>query len=122
VLSVTSNGDGAWKLETDGSSGGTLALRVTAEPGFAATIDGRPLRLTGLDDVMFEAQIPPGRHTITLKYLPARLELGIAAALAALVAMLVAGGVAALRRRRRPASASNGSSFVATSPVEPRTR
>ena len=123
VLSATSNGDGAWKLETDGPSSGTLALRVTAEPGFAATIDGRPLRLTGLDDVMFQAQIPPGRHTITLKYLPGRLELGVGAALVALVAMLAAGGVTTVRRRRRQSLASNGAaSFFATSPAEPGTR
>jgi Bacterial membrane protein YfhO len=100
VLSSTSNGDGAWKLETDGSSSGTLALRVTAEPGFTATIDGRPLILSSLDDVMFEAHIPAGRHTITLKYLPARLELGVVAALAAVLAMLAAGGVVLARRRR----------------------
>jgi hypothetical protein len=102
VLQATSNDDGAWKLETTGSSSGTLALRITAEPGFAASIDGRPLALKSLDDVMFEARIPAGRHVITLKYLPARLELGIAAALVALLAMLAAGGVMMLRRRRAP--------------------
>jgi hypothetical protein len=100
VLSATSNGDGAWKLETDGSAPGTLALRVTAEPGFEATIDGRPLTLTSLDHVMFEAQIPAGSHTITLKYLPARFELGIAGALVALIAMLAGGGIITVRRRR----------------------
>jgi hypothetical protein len=100
VLSVTSNGDGAWRLETAGSSSGTLALRITAEPGFEATIDGHPLTLASLDDVMLEARIPPGRHTVTLKYLPGRFELGIVAALAALVAMLAECGAILLRRRR----------------------
>jgi uncharacterized membrane protein YfhO len=100
VLSATGNGDGAWKVQTTGSSPGTLALRITAEPGFEATIDGHPLSLTSLDDVMFEARIPPGRHTITLTYLPARFELGIVAAIAALLAMLAASGVITLRRRR----------------------
>jgi Bacterial membrane protein YfhO len=100
VRSVTSNGDGAWRLETAGSSPGTLALRITAEPGFEATIDGRPLALASLDDVMLEARIPPGQHTITLKYLPGRFELGIVAALVALVAMLAVCGLILVRRRR----------------------
>lgn len=100
VLSVTSNGDGAWKIETAGPSSGTLALRVTKEPGFEATIDGRPLSLSSLDDVMFEARIPSGQHTITLTYLPARFELGLVAAIAALIAMLAVGGVIVVRRRR----------------------
>src|SRR5665213_1408697 len=90
VLAATSNDDGAWKLETAGSSSGTLALRITAEPGFVASIDGRPLALKSLDDVMFEARVPAGHHVITLKYLPARFELGIAVALVALLAMLAA--------------------------------
>jgi uncharacterized membrane protein YfhO len=100
VVSATSNGDGAWKVQTAGSSPGTLALRITAEPGFEATIDGHPLPLASLDDVMFEARVPPGRHTIALTYLPARFELGIIAAIAALLVMLAAFGVIMLRRRR----------------------
>jgi hypothetical protein len=100
VLLATSNGDGAWKVQTTGSSPGTLALRITAEPGFEAAIDGHPLPLTSLDHVMFEVRVPPGRHTITLTYLPARFELGIVAAIAALLAMLAASGVMTLRRRR----------------------
>jgi uncharacterized membrane protein YfhO len=120
VRSVSTNGDGAWKLETTGAATGTLAFRVTAEPGFTATIDGRPLALASLDDVMFAARIPPGRHTITLVYLPVRLELGIAAAAAAALAM-VAAGVAATLRRHRHRSPGEGTLVEVSSSASPRT-
>ena len=97
----TSNGDGAWKVKTTGSSPGTLALRVTAEPGFKATIDGHPLSLSSLDDVMFRgsdsagathdhAHLPSGairtRHRRRDRW--------------HFIAMLAASGVITLRRRR----------------------
>jgi uncharacterized membrane protein YfhO len=85
---------------TDSKSPGTLALRVTAEPGFSAIIDGRPLALSSYDDVMFQVAVPVGKHIITLTYLPARLELGVIAALIALIGMVLA-GILGLRSRRR---------------------
>jgi hypothetical protein len=106
VVSSTSNGDGAWEVVVSAKTAGTLALRVTAEPGFSATIDGRALPLKSLDDVMFKAEIPAGDHVITLRYHPRRLEVGVAGALVTLAAMAVWGIVALARRRQVVAAAS----------------
>jgi hypothetical protein len=103
VSSVTTNGDGAWSITTSGDTAGELALRVTAEPGFKATIDGKPLALRPYDAVMMQARIPAGHHQIDLKYEPTRLLVGLAVALATLISLVAFAALFRFGlRRRRP--------------------
>jgi hypothetical protein len=88
----------SWKVVTDSITAQVLRLRLTDVPGWHATIDGRPLRLYPFADVMLQARIPPGRHSIELHYWPdtftVGLYLGLLSALALACSLI-------LGRRRR---------------------
>jgi uncharacterized membrane protein YfhO len=78
-----------------------LELRISNVPGWQAQIDGRPLALEPFDSVMLEAQVPSGRHVVTLRYWPRAFSAGLAVAGATILSLagaLVLEGV----RRRRP--------------------
>ena len=76
-----------------------LRLRITAVPGWHATIDGQPLRLQRFAGVMLQGRIPPGRHTVVLRYWPASFTAGIGLAVAAVVGLIVALVIGRTRRR-----------------------
>ena len=54
-----------------------LRLRLTDEPGWHATIDGRPLALEPYAGVMLQARIPAGSHVIALSYWPTLFTVGL---------------------------------------------
>lgn len=87
------------RITTSSKSDQVLRLRLTDEPGWHATIDGRPLALQPFADVMFQARIPAGHHVIDLHYWPTLFTVGlvVAAACAFLLLSLV---VVSVRRRR----------------------
>jgi uncharacterized membrane protein YfhO len=66
-------------------------------PGWHATIDGKPLSLQPFSGIMFQANIPPGRHTIELHYWPESFTIGIVLAACAAAGLLL---VPVVRRRR----------------------
>jgi Bacterial membrane protein YfhO len=86
---------------TDSSSPGVLRLRVSAVPGWKATIDGRPLALSPYLTTMLQAHVPAGRHVIELHYWPTRFTAGLVVA-GLTVVVLVVVGFAARRRRGSP--------------------
>jgi hypothetical protein len=115
VVASSTNGDGTWQITTRGTTPGELALRVTALPGFRATIDNKPLALHSYDTVMLEARVPAGEHRIVLRYLPHRLELGLIAAVLgfAVIIGLAAYGLFTRRRTtRRHVATTAGSDQV----------
>ena len=102
---VTHPDPASWKLVTRATTPQVLRLRLTDLPGWQATIDGRPLRLSTFDNVMLQARIPPGRHTIVVQYWPDTFTAGIVAAglaVLALLVMIVLGG----RWKRRGSEAA----------------
>ena len=100
VVPVTYPSPSSWKITTDASTAQVLRLRLNNTPGWQATIDGQPLRLSTFADVMLQARIPPGRHTIELHYWPDSFTVGIVLALIAAVLLVVAVVVGELRSRR----------------------
>ena len=110
VLAVTHpGGPASWTVHTDLASLGLLRLRLTDVPGWTATIDGRPLVLQAFAGVMLQARIPPGHHTIALRYWPRAFSDGILLAVLGVVGLVAAlAGPAVLARRRRAASAGRG--------------
>ena len=64
-------------ITTSSRSDQVLRLRVTDEPGWHATIDGRPLRLEPFAGVMLQARIPAGHHVIDLHYWPTLFTVGL---------------------------------------------
>jgi hypothetical protein len=102
IVPVTHAGPASWKLITHGTTTESLRLRLTDSPGWHATIDGRPLKLTTYQSVMIQAQIPSGTHTVILTYLPGSFTSGIAIALCSVIALTLALLSGRLRKRRRP--------------------
>ncbi len=103
VVDASEPSPSSWRFVFDARQRSSLELRVTAVPGWHATIDGRPLRLRRLDDVMLEASVPAGRHVVRLTYWPSAFTIGLVAAAVALFGLLA--GLIASRWRRRRADA-----------------
>ena len=96
----------SWKITTTGDHMQVLRLRLTDEPGWHATIDGRPLALVPYADVMLQARIPPGNHTIELHYWPVMFTVGLLIAGVCAVLLLTASAVAFVDRRKSSAGTS----------------
>jgi hypothetical protein len=89
------------RLVTDADGPRLLRLRVTALPGWHATIDGRPLPLEHwASGAMLQARVPAGRHVIELRYWPGLFSAGLAIAAVVLLGFVAAGVLGLVRRRR----------------------
>ena len=90
-----------WRIEVNAPRASLLELRISNVPGWQAQIDGRPLALEPFDSVMLEAQVPSGRHVVTLRYWPRAFSAGLAVAGATILSLAGALVLGPLRRRRR---------------------
>jgi hypothetical protein len=105
-LAVTHPSAASWRVVTDAPAPRELRLRVTALPGWHATIDGRGLALERwANGAMLEARLPAGRHVVELQYWPELFTVGIAAATVVVVGLATACIAVRLSRRRRHESA-----------------
>jgi hypothetical protein len=102
IVPVTHPGPASWRLITHGTTTESLQLRLTDSPGWRATIDGRPLKLTTYQDVMIKAEIPAGTHTVILTYWPGSFTAGIAVALCSVIALTLVLLSGRFRKRRPP--------------------
>jgi uncharacterized membrane protein YfhO len=81
------------RLEATSSRSAVLVLADAHDPGWRASVDGKPATLLRANVAFRAVPVPAGRHTVELVYRPRRLLLGLAVSgLAAVVAaaMLVA--------------------------------
>lgn len=99
VVPAFQPGPSSWRVRFDAATASRLELRVTAVPGWHASLDGKPLPLSGDQQVMLTAEVPPGRHVVTLSYRPALFDLGLLLAVLTL-ALLVASTARAVRVNR----------------------
>jgi hypothetical protein len=105
-VAVTYPSPTSWKVVTRATTPQVLRLRLTDVPGWHASIDGKPLKLTRFNRVMLQARIPAGTHTIELHYWPDTFTAGIALAVATAMAMVLV--VVFGRRRHRGHIGSGG--------------
>jgi hypothetical protein len=106
-VAVDHPGPAAWRVVTAAATTQVLRLRVSASPGWSATIDGRPLPLgRWASGLMLEAAVPPGHHVVELHYWPASFSAGIG--LAAAIAVGFALGSLALAARARRGARGGG--------------
>jgi len=96
---VHMTGPGTWTVDVDARTTARLDLRLTDEPGWRASLDGKTDALGSWDGVMLQVTVPAGHHVIVLSYLPRSFVLGVVLCLVALGVVTV-GSVVALRRRR----------------------
>ncbi len=101
VVPVTQPDPASWTIKTHGTVPQVLRLRLTAVPGWHATIDGRPLPLQRFEGVMLQARVPAGRHVVKLWYWPRTFTAGLV--LAGISAVVLCGAMLAewVGRRRR---------------------
>ncbi len=95
-------GPASWRVVLEAARPATLELRLTDEPGWHATIDGRPLALRTWDGAMLEARVPPGHHVVELTYFPAAFAAGLAIAGCTVIGIVVAAALVWRRSRSRP--------------------
>ncbi len=97
---------GSFTIVTDRAAAGVLRLRLTDVPGWHATIDGKRLTLERYSGVMLQANVPAGRHVITLHYWPSLFSMGLVLAGLSVAGLLVAAVV--IRRSPRARRTGGG--------------
>lgn len=98
---------GTWRVDVDAHERSLLVLRITAVPGWHATIDGRPLRLHAYDTLLLTAVVPPGQHVVVVHYWPELLSVGLVLAAVAGAALVATLAWALWDRRRGHAGAAH---------------
>jgi len=78
------------ELEVDSQGGGLLVTSEAAYPGWASRLDGRPVETLLVNTAFRGVAVPPGRHRVTMEYVPRSFRAGLALSVAALLAMAVA--------------------------------
>jgi uncharacterized membrane protein YfhO len=101
VVPITDPDPATWTLVTDAPGPTVLRLRLSANPGWHATIDGRPLALEPFGGVMLQARVPPGRHVVVVRYWPNTFTAGIVLAIGAVAIFVVVFLLGWVRRHRR---------------------
>ena len=89
------------RLHVAATRASTLEIHITNEPGWTATMDGRPLALHTFDGVMMAASVPVGVHTVVLSYWPPLFSLGLGCAGLAVLGLALMGLLHLLAVRRR---------------------
>jgi hypothetical protein len=83
------------EAEVDLPASGHVVVLDTFDPGWRATVDGRPAPVLAANTVFRAVPVPAGRHRVRLVYRPPSVLAGLGVSALALVALLV---VAATRR------------------------
>ncbi len=92
-----------WKVVTDAAKASLLTLHLSNAPGWHASIDGSPLSLHTSSGIALEARVPPGHHTVVVRYWPESFTVGIVLFTLALAGF--AGGALVVGQRHRQALA-----------------
>ncbi|MHB8262599.1 MAG: YfhO family protein [Acidimicrobiales bacterium] len=102
VDAIRWKGDNEVSATVTAAGSGSLIAKITALPGWHATVDGAKVRATTINKIMLGVPVARGTSTITLTYWPTAFSLGIAAALAglAIVALMMVVDLVGLRRGR----------------------
>lgn len=90
-VKVTHPSPASWRVVTNKPTPQILRFHLTNLPGWHGSIDGRPLPLHPFSQVMLQARIPPGHHTIELHYWPSAFTTGIILASGTAMGFLLAG-------------------------------
>ena len=75
------------EVRTSSRAPTTLFLHVTDDPGWHADVDGHAVPLQEWSGLMMKVELMPGRHVVTVTYMPDSFLLGLGFALVALFAL-----------------------------------
>jgi hypothetical protein len=90
------------RVEVDAQRRGYLVLADAWDPGWATTLDGRPVPLLRGNVAFRAVAVPPGQHVVEMAYRPPAVARGASVSLASGLLALVAGAYARRRRASRP--------------------
>jgi hypothetical protein len=68
-------------VETEAKSAGYLVVSDSFDPGWSATVDGRPARIYPAYCAFRAVYLPEGKHTVVFEYVPAGFRLGLSISL-----------------------------------------
>lgn len=109
----------SWSVVVKSKTPQFLRLRLSAVPGWHATIDGRGLPLgTWASGAMLDARVPAGTYVVRLQYWPSLFSTGIHIVLIAVLLMAVGVAVAWFRTRRMRASPHSNAKTEASPQLE----
>ncbi|HYX25011.1 MAG TPA: YfhO family protein, partial [Thermoanaerobaculia bacterium] len=91
---------GFWAVDYAAASAGKLAVAETWDPGWRATLNGRPVAVEPFRDVLLGVAVGPGPGRIELRYHPDGFTAGMVSSLLGLAAVAL-GGVWKEKGRRR---------------------
>ncbi len=103
VVRVLRASPGDWSFAVDAGGPGVLVLNQSALPGWAATVDGRPVDLLTANRLMLAVPVPAGASRVEFSYSPPGYRAGIAISLLGLGALLLTGIAVVALRRTEPA-------------------
>jgi hypothetical protein len=81
---VAARGAGDLTIEANLEAPGWLVVAEQYDPGWAATVDGRPAQVYAADVALRALPLPPGRHQVAMRYAPPVVEGSLAVSLAGL--------------------------------------
>ena len=99
TVEVTRRDAGAIDLSVTAAQAATIVVQQSFQPGWEATVDGRPAEIMPANVLFQSVQVSEGTHVVTLRYRPAGVTIGAAASALAAVALL--GWAIVLLARRR---------------------
>ncbi len=92
-----------WRITVDTTTPVVLRLRLSAVPGWSATMDGQTLLTKSwAKKTMLETRVPAGDHVVVFHYRPTLFSDGIDVAIGTVGAIVVVVFFGAWRRRRAP--------------------
>jgi hypothetical protein len=100
VVRVLRAEPGDWSFAVDAGGPGVLVLNQSALPGWAASVDGRPVDLLVANRLMLGVPVPAGASRVEFIYTPPGYAAGIVFSLIGL-GLLLATGVAVLATARK---------------------
>jgi hypothetical protein len=100
VVRSSSIEDNTVRAEVTGGAESLLVVSQNLADGWTAKVDGKPAPIVPVDGALIGVFVPPGDHTVTLKYLPRTFLAGAGVTGAALVAAGFVYGLPLVRRRR----------------------
>ena len=100
-------GDQAARIDVTASSEGIVVVRNNDDPGWRATVDGRPTPILRTDYYLQGVPVAAGRHTILLRYDDPWIGYGLVGSALALAVVLGLATILFRRARRgQPQAAS----------------
>jgi hypothetical protein len=72
---------GEIELEVDSPHPERVIIRETFDPGWRATLDGRPIDIDSYMDTFQSVRVPPGRHRLALRYDPIEVRFALGASI-----------------------------------------